>query len=216
MKLQSVGNEYTIFSNMMHLFFSTRDPLTVHKLSLGKLSKSFCLWEILFPTSFASVSKRLEKYSDNFSDAYATHFVSHAKIFKVGLFFFFFTYIWNLLFYFLILLLFLFFAGGCSCSWGGFFFFFLFTFISWRLITLQYCNGFCHILTWICHGFTCVPHPNPPLLPPSPSHPSGSSQCTRPEHLSHASNLDWQSVSHLIIYMFQCYSCRSPHTCLLP
>ena len=33
--------------------------------------------------------------------------------------------------------------------------FFLFIFISWRLITLQYCSGFCHTLTWISHGFTC-------------------------------------------------------------
>ena len=41
-----------------------------------------------------------------------------------------------------------------------------------------------------------------PLPPPSPLDPSGSSQCTRPEHLPHASNLDWRSVSHLIIYMF--------------
>ena len=40
--------------------------------------------------------------------------------------------------------------------------FFSFTFISWRLITLQYCSGFCHTLTWISHGFTCVPHPDPP------------------------------------------------------
>ena len=30
-----------------------------------------------------------------------------------------------------------------------FFFFFPFIFISWRLITLQYCSGFCHTLTWI-------------------------------------------------------------------
>ena len=37
---------------------------------------------------------------------------------------------------------------------------------------------FCHTLTWICHGCTCVPHPGPP----SPSHPSGSSHCTSPEH----------------------------------
>ena len=46
----------------------------------------------------------------------------------------------------------------------GFFFlfFFPFIFISWRLITLQYCSGFCHTLTWISHGFTCVPHPDPP------------------------------------------------------
>ena len=28
-----------------------------------------------------------------------------------------------------------------------FFFFFPFIFISWRLITLQYCSGFCHTLT---------------------------------------------------------------------
>ena len=55
-----------------------------------------------------------------------------------------------------------------------------------------------------------------PLPPPSPSHSSGSSQCTRPEHLSHASNLDWRSVSLLIVYLFQCYSLRTSHPCLLP
>ena len=42
------------------------------------------------------------------------------------------------------------------------FFFFSFIFISWRLINLQYCSGFCHTLTWISHEFTCVPHPEPP------------------------------------------------------
>ena len=41
-------------------------------------------------------------------------------------------------------------------------FFFSFIFISWRLIALQYCSGFCHTLTWISHGFTCIPHPYPP------------------------------------------------------
>ena len=40
-----------------------------------------------------------------------------------------------------------------------------------------------------------------PIPPPSPSHPSGSSQCTSPEHLSHASNLGWWSVSPLIVYL---------------
>ena len=50
-----------------------------------------------------------------------------------------------------------------------FIFFFPIIFISWRLITLQYCTGFCHTLTWISHGFTCVPHPDPPShLPPHP------------------------------------------------
>ena len=43
---------------------------------------------------------------------------------------------------------------------------------NWRLITLQYCSGFCHTLTWISYGFSCVPHPEPPptsLHIPSPS-----------------------------------------------
>ena len=59
-----------------------------------------------------------------------------------------------------------------------FLFFFSFIFISWRLITLQYCSGFCHTLTWISHEFTCVPHPEPPShLPPHAiplGHPSAS------------------------------------------
>jgi len=67
--------------------------------------------------------------------------------------------------------------------------FFKIIYFNWRLITLQYCSGFCHTLTWISNGCTCVHHPEPPshlpphpIPPPSPSHPSGSSQCTSPEH----------------------------------
>ena len=41
-------------------------------------------------------------------------------------------------------------------------FFFSFIFISWRLITLQFCSGFCHTMTWISHGLTCIPYPDPP------------------------------------------------------
>ena len=57
------------------------------------------------------------------------------------------------------------------------YFCFLLIYFNWRLMTLQYCSGFCHTLTWIRHGGTCVPHPE---APPTflPSHPSGSSQCT--------------------------------------
>ena len=87
---------------------------------------------------------------------------------------------------------------------------------NWRLITLQYCGGFCHTFTWISHGCTCVPHPDPPShLPPHPipqGHPSAPALST----LSHALNLDWQSISHMMIYMFQCYSLKSSHPCLLP
>ena len=52
--------------------------------------------------------------------------------------------------------------------------------------------------------------------PPSPCLPSGSSQRTSPSTLSHASSLDWRSISHTVIYMFQCYSLRSSHPRLLP
>ena len=46
---------------------------------------------------------------------------------------------------------------------------FLKIYFNWRLITVQDCSGFCHTLTWISHGCTCVPHPElPRLLPPHP------------------------------------------------
>ena len=51
----------------------------------------------------------------------------------------------------------------CCCLYTFYLFiYFSFIFISWRLITLQYYSVFCHTLTWISHGFTCVPHPDPP------------------------------------------------------
>ena len=62
-------------------------------------------------------------------------------------------------------------------------FFFSFIFISWRLITLQYCSGFCHTLTWISHGITCIPHPDPPShlplypIPLGPPSAPGPSTC---------------------------------------
>ena len=93
---------------------------------------------------------------------------------------------------------------------------FIYFLISWRLITLQYCSGFCHTLTRRSHGFTCIPHPNPLLPPHSLLDPSGSSQCTRSEHFSHASNLGWWSVSPLIIYIFRCHSLETSHPRLLP
>ena len=52
-------------------------------------------------------------------------------------------------------------------------FFFSVIFISWRLITSQHFSGFCHTLTWISHGFTCVPHPDPPSHLPLHPNPLG-------------------------------------------
>ena len=75
---------------------------------------------------------------------------------------------------------------------------------------------FCHTLTWISHGCTCVPQPEPPShFPPHPipqGHPGAPTLST----LSHASNLDWRSISHVIIYMFHCYSLKSSHPRLPP
>ena len=65
---------------------------------------------------------------------------------------------------------------------------------------------FCHTWTWICHGCTCVPHLEPPShLHPHPI-PLGHPSAPAPSTLYHASNLDWQFISHVIIYMFQCQS----------
>ena len=76
-------------------------------------------------------------------------------------------------------------------------------------------GGFCHTLTWISHGFTCVPHPDSPShLPPHPI-PLGLPSAPAPS-TCHASSLGWWSVSSLIVYLFQCCSLRSSHPCLLP
>ena len=61
-------------------------------------------------------------------------------------------------------------------------YFFFHLFILFFNFTILY--WFCHISTWICHRYTRVPHPESSsfLPPPSPYHPSGSSQCTSPKH----------------------------------
>ena len=53
---------------------------------------------------------------------------------------------------------------------------------------------------------TLPPHPTPQGLPSAPALSA----------LSQASNLDWWSVSHMVIYMFQCYSPKSSHPRLFP
>ena len=60
-------------------------------------------------------------------------------------------------------------------------FFSFFLYFNWRLITLQYCDGFCHTFTWISHGCTCVSQPEPPLPPHHPipqGHPSAPALST--------------------------------------
>ena len=59
-------------------------------------------------------------------------------------------------------------------------------------------------------------HVFPILYPPPHPIPQGHPSAPALSALSHASNLDWRSISHMIIYMFQCYSLKSSHPCLLP
>ena len=60
-------------------------------------------------------------------------------------------------------------------------YFFIIFYFNWRLITLQYCIGFAIYQHESTKVYTCSPSWIP-LPPSSPSHPSGSSQCTSPEH----------------------------------
>ena len=64
--------------------------------------------------------------------------------------------------------------------------------------------------------YTCSPSWTP-LSPPSPYHPSGSSQCTSPEHP--VSCIEPGLAIRFIydnIYMFQCHSPKSSHPHPLP
>ena len=86
----------------------------------------------------------------------------------------------------------------------------------WKLITLQYCSGFFHTLTWICHGCTCVPYPEPPFHIPPHTIPLGHPIAPALSIQYHALNLDWWFISHMILYMFQCHSPKSSHPLPLP
>ena len=63
--------------------------------------------------------------------------------------------------------------------------------------------------------YMCSPSWTPLHVPPHPilqGHPSTLALNALP----HASNLDWWSISHMVIYMFQCHSLKSSHLHLLP
>ena len=79
---------------------------------------------------------------------------------------------------------------------------------------LQYCDGFCHTLAWTGHRYTGVPSL---LNAPPTSLPTSSLQVVRAlalGSLHHTSTSHWPSISHMAMYMFQCYFLKSSH--LLP
>ena len=79
------------------------------------------------------------------------------------------------------------------------FYFFYFTILYW----------FCHTSTWIRHGCTCVPNPEPASHFPPHTIPLGHPSAPVPSFLYPTSNLDWWFVSYMILYMFQCHSPKS-------
>ena len=83
-----------------------------------------------------------------------------------------------------------------------------FIYFNWRLITLQYCGGFCHTLAWISHECTCGSLSWSPLHLCFPRTPALSA-------VPQTSNLHWSSVLHIVIYLFQCYSFILSHPRLL-
>ena len=93
------------------------------------------------------------------------------------------------------------------------FFSFSFIFISWRLITSQRFSGFCHTLTWISHGVTCIPHPyspsHLPLYPIPLGLPSAPGPSTCLMHRTWAGDL-----FHYREYI--CCSFETSHPHLLP
>ena len=87
----------------------------------------------------------------------------------------------------------------------AFIFLYKFIYFNRRLITILY--WFCHTSTWIHHGCTHVPHPEPP----SHSIPLGHPSAPAPSILYHASNLDWHFISHMIYY-----TCSMPFSQIMP
>ena len=73
---------------------------------------------------------------------------------------------------------------------------------------------FCHISTWIHHRYTHVPHPEPSSLLPPRTIPLGRPNAPAPSIQYCALNLDWQLVSYMILYKFQCHSPKSSHPLL--
>ena len=110
-----------------------------------------------------------------------------------------------------------FFSLGFLLVFVLFCFVYCFNYFNWKIITILW--QFCHTLTWISHGYTCVP-PSctrlylPPHLPPHLI-PLGCLRALALGALLYASNLHWSPVLHMVICMFQCYSLKSSHLRLL-
>ena len=75
---------------------------------------------------------------------------------------------------------------------------------------------FCHTLTWIHHGCTCVPKQEPPSHLPPHNISLGHHRAPAPSMRYPALDIDWWSDSYMIVYMLQCHSPKSSHPLPLP
>ena len=92
-----------------------------------------------------------------------------------------------------------------------FFLIFIFTLFYFTIL-----YWFCHTLTWIHHGCTCVPkHEHPSHLPPH-NVSLGHHRAPAPSMLYPALDIDWRFNSYMIVYMLQCHSPKSSHPLPLP
>ena len=66
------------------------------------------------------------------------------------------------------------------------------------------------------HGCTHAPHPEPPSHLPPCTIPLGHPSAPAPSILYSALNMDWQFISYMILYMFQCHSPKSSPPLPLP
>ena len=141
---------------------------------------NFCIWyEVHFLNEYSIVLAPFVGKTTFFSFTLCLYiFISVFSVLLTLSVFYLFLHIYNNVFIFLIFLL--------------FYFFFYFTILYW----------FCHTSTCICHGYTCVPHPEPLSHLPRHTIPLGHPSAPAPSFLYPASNLDWRFISYVILYMF--------------
>ena len=70
------------------------------------------------------------------------------------------------------------------------------------ILFLNFTILFCQTSKWICHRYTCVPHPEPSSLLRPHTIPLGHPSAPAPSIQYRASNLDWQLVSYMIYTCF--------------
>ena len=80
---------------------------------------------------------------------------------------------------------------------------------NWRIITLQFCVGFCHTSAWISHRYICPLPPGPPI----PPHPSKLSWPPELPYLLHTANSRWLCYIRFPLCPKVCSLCLRLHCC---